>query len=304
MNLIFAGSPQIAADALAELAKHHSIKLVLTMPDAPVGRNRVLTPTPVASVAQELGIKTLKLKKFNQETLEQISSSGAELAVVLAFGALVPKDALGLLPWLNLHYSLLPKWRGASPLQHSILTAQGQGITIFQLDEGMDTGPVLRQVALELDPNKTTGELLGELTQLGIENLLQLLEDMPTPTAQRGEKSHAPKITREKARILFSNRATEIHRLVMAMNPEPVAWCEFAGAPMRILRTKSLGEVNWNGLGELDLEPGQVCVLDGRVLVGCGDGTRLELLELQPAGKKAMPAGDWIRGINGGVRFE
>lgn len=298
MKIIFAGSPQIAANALKRLAKEHEVQLVITMPDSPLGRAKVLTPTPVAQVASELGLETLKLRKFDDSALERIRNANADLAVVLAFGALIPQTALDLLPWINLHFSLLPQWRGASPLQHSILHGTGAGFTLFALDAGMDTGPILHQEPVLFDENSTSGELLDELTDKGIEKLLTLLREPLSLMPQQGESSHAPKLSREAARVRFSNRAPEIHRMVMAFNPEPMAWCELNGSPFRLIRTRSLGDVNWNGLGQKDLLPGEVAEISGKVFVGCADGTRLELVEVQPSGKKAMPAADWFRGLS------
>lgn len=297
MKIIFAGSPQIAADALKRLAEEHEVELVLTMPDSAVGRSKQLTPTPVAQTAAELGIKTLKLRRFDQATLLEIAKSEAELAVVLAFGALIPQAALDQMPWINLHFSLLPEWRGASPLQHSILHGTGSGFTLFELDAAMDTGPILHQQSIVIDENRTAGELLTELAEQGIEKLITLLGKPRDLTPQQGEPSYAPKLTRSAARLSFAQEASQIHRMVMAFNPEPMAWCELGESPLRLIRTRSLGDVNWNGLGQKDLLPGEVAEISGRIFVGCGGGTRLELVEVQPAGKRVMPASDWFRGL-------
>ena len=304
MKLVFAGSPDIAAQALKRIAKIHEVTLVLTMPDSPVGRKRIITETPVAAAAAELGIHVLKTKRITEEVLESLSTSGAEKAIVLAYGALLPQSALELFPWLNLHFSALPLWRGATPLQHSILTGQGQGYTIFQLDQGMDTGPVLHKAELELDENRTSGELLVELTDLGVSKILEILEHNPATEPQTGDATYAPKLSRPDARLNFDKRSGELHRMVMAYNPEPMAWCLVAGNPMRILRTKSLGETNWDAVGETALVPGELELEESRVLVACGAGTRLELLEVQPAGKKQMSALDWSRGLDKGLRLD
>lgn len=304
MRIIFAGSPPIAAAALGELSSKHSVELVLTMPDAPVGRSKVLQPTAVAVEAERLGLKCLKLRRLDERVVEEIAKAEAELAVVIAFGAMIPNQALELMPWLNIHFSLLPKWRGASPLQYSILSGQGQGVTIFQLDAGMDTGKIISQLPFELDPDATAGELLPQLTNTAVAELLSIMSDLPEAKPQQGDASLAPKLKRADARLSFDDRAGTIHRKVMAFNPEPMAWCEFRDAPLRILRTKSLGDVNWNGLGQSDLTPGQVEQHQGKILVGCGGGTRVELLEVQPAGKNAMGAADWFRGLTGAVQLD
>jgi methionyl-tRNA formyltransferase len=304
MKLVFAGSPQLAADALAEVAKHHEVVLVLTMPDSPVGRKRVLTPTPVAMQADLLGLPVRKMRKFDDAVVQEIATVGAEVGIVVAFGALIPRVALDLFRWLNLHYSLLPNWRGASPLQHSILYSSGQGMTIFELDEGMDTGPILASEPMAYEPDQTSGELLPRLTQAGISRLLEVLEAMPAPRAQQGEATFAPKISRQDARLNFQDEADFNHRKVMAFNPEPMAWCEVSGEPMRVLRSKSLGSTNWDGLGGSEMSPGELELSQGRLLACCANGTRLELVEVQPAGKKPMAAVAWFRGQEPGVKLD
>ena len=303
MKIVFAGSPQFAADALVEIANHHDVAMVLTMPDSPVGRKRVLTPTPVATAANELGLEVRKLRGFSHELIEELAQSDVEAGVVIAFGVLVPQKALQLFSWINLHYSLLPMWRGASPLQQSILHGTGQGFTIFELDEGMDTGPVLSSKELSYPPDKTSGELLPYVTELGTQALLKVLDGDLSRAVQVGEPTLAPKLKRTDARVRFQESADQIHRKVMAFNPEPMAWCELGDEPLRILRSRSLGATDWNGLGGSDLLPGQLEVCQGRVLVGCGAGTRLELLQVQPAGKKPMGALDWYRGQSPEVRL-
>ena len=304
MKLVFAGTPQLAADALADVAKHHEVVLVLTMPDSPVGRKRVLTPTPVATQADLLGLPVRKMRKFDDAIVQEISTVGAEAGVVVAFGALIPRAALALFRWLNLHYSLLPNWRGASPLQHSILFGTGQGLTIFELDEGMDTGHILATEAMAYEPDQTAGELLPIVTQAGIVRLLEVLETRPEPRAQQGEATFAPKISRQDARLNFEDEADFNHRKVMAFNPEPMAWCEISGEPMRVLRSRSLGSTNWDGLGGSDLAPGELELSQGRLLACCANGTRLELVEVQPAGKKPMGAVAWFRGQGPGVKLD
>ena len=301
MKIVFAGTPEIAATALRTIAGEHEIPLVITMPDAEVGRSRKMTASPVAQVASELGIPTVKQRRFDSPLVERIASLGADIGVVLAFGALIPGSALELFPWLNIHFSTLPAWRGASPLQQSMLSQTGQGFTIFKLDESMDTGPTLVVRPLQLDANKPAGELLPELTELATVELLERLEGELSFTPQSGSPSYAPKLTRASARINFANPADQIHRLVMAMNPEPMAWGELAGNPLRILRSKSLGSTDWNQVSDSQLRPGEIEVSGGKVLVACGGGTRLELIEVQPAGKKVMSALDWARGLQAGA---
>jgi methionyl-tRNA formyltransferase len=294
MRLIFAGTPSIAADALRAITKEHEVALVITREDSPLGRKRVITPSPVAALAAELGIETVKTSRVGDQ-LEKIRGIEAELALVVAYGALIPQSALELLPWWNMHYSLLPKWRGATPLQHSMIHATGTGITIFQLEQGLDTGPVITAAPMEFAPQETAGEALVRFTDAGSQLLLEAIKNQPVPAAQVGEASLAPKISREQARVNFAEPADLIARKINALNPEPMAWAEFQGQPLRLLRAKELGVVNWQAIDSLG-QPGALWLSENRVFLGCGRGTRLELLEIQPAGKKPMSARDFLRG--------
>ena len=302
MRLIFAGTPAIAAQALKHLHRFHEVTLVITREDAPIGRKKVLTPSPVAQVAEELGISVLKTSKVS-ESLDEISGADAELAIVVAYGALIPKAALDLLPWWNIHYSLLPAWRGATPLQHSMIHDKGAGISIFQLEQGLDTGPVLAAKPMEFLPQETSYEALSRFTAEACELLNQTLAAKPEAKIQEGEVSLAPKISRAQARVDFTLTADQICRWINALNPEPTAWVELSGNPVKLLRAKSLGGVDWRAI-DSNGEPGALWLEEQRVLLGCGSGTRLELLELQPAGKTAMTALDFMRGQNAGVKFD
>ena len=297
MRLIFAGTPEVAAIALRELAKHHEIALVITRPDAPVGRKRVMTPSAVAVVALELGIETIKTNQIGQAEIDRIRREEAELGFVVAYGAILPKAALEALEWWNLHFSLLPKWRGATPLQHSIMHAAGQGLSVFKLAEGMDTGDIVGSLPMKFNPEQTAAELLPLLAKEGSKLTLELLESRPAATPQLGEATLAPKISRADGRLDFHHTADVIARKVMAMNPEPVAWTEAGGEPFRILQAKAVGSVNWSSLDNRKSMVGSVELSGDKVLVTCGNGTRLQLLLVQPAGKRAMKAIDWFRGL-------
>jgi methionyl-tRNA formyltransferase len=299
MRIIFAGTPENAALGLELVAKHHEVALVITRPDAEIGRKRLLTASPVAQKATELGLPTLKTKRVGAAELEQINSVKADLALVIAYGSLIGQPALGALPWWNIHFSLLPLWRGASPLQQSILTGGvGAGVTLFQLDEGMDTGPVLAQLPIKLGSNETTADALNRFTQAGIELFKQVAIDQPALSAQGGQASYAPKLNRDAARLDLTRNAIEIHRAVMAFNPEPMAWCELAGNPIRLLESRTMGTSSW----VLDQQrPGRVIKSGDRILLECGEGSQLELTRVQPSGKHPMSAIDWYRGLGGEV---
>jgi methionyl-tRNA formyltransferase len=297
MKLIFVGTPPNAAIALERLSKAHEIVLVVTRNDAEVGRKRELTASAVATKANELGLRVLKSNRLTAEHEQEIRAAGADLAIVVAYGALIPVGLLEVLPWWNLHFSLLPQWRGATPLQHSMLSGGvGSGVSLFRLDKGMDTGPLIAQRSVEINFEKTCGELLEEFTVLGVDLILKSLEDPLVESIQTGEATLAPKISRTDSRLDWRRSANELMWQIMALNPEPGAWCEHEDSPLKILRARSLGSTDWNALGGVTLQPGTLEVKDGRVQVACGEGSRLELVEVQPAGKKPMSAMDWARG--------
>lgn len=303
MRLIFAGTPSIAAESLEQLAKHHEIVLVITRPDAPQGRKQIVTPSAVATVASELGLPILKTNSIREAELALIAKARADLAIVVAYGSLIPKAALEALPWWNLHFSMLPKWRGATPLQHSMMTGDGVGISLFELEAGLDTGPIISQQPMSFEKTETAAEALSRFTRLGTKLILDSLATSSTSQPQQGEASHAPKISRAEAKIDFQLPAQLVAAKMNALNPEPMAWAEISGDPVRLLRAVAdLGSDLSQKAAEL--APGEA-MLEGRVvIVGCGGGTALRLLEVQPAGKKAMASGDWFRGLNEQVRFD
>lgn len=299
MKLLFVGSPAAAATVLREIAKKHQVQLVITRTDSPVGRDRKLQQTPVADVAQELNIQLLKTDRITAETIDAIRNSNVERALVVAYGSLIPQAALDLMPWWNLHFSLLPLWRGATPLQHSLISGTGQGLSIFELDAGMDTGPLVKQKAIDLPNDIPAGELLIELAQEGAYLLLEALSASPKSTPQTGSSTLAPKISRHEARIDFTKTAAELQRMIFALNPEPMTWTIAGNAELRVLRAKALGAVDWSSLSTTEGLPGQLERRKNQVLVYCGGGSLLELLEVQPAGKKPMRGIDWARGFSG-----
>lgn len=301
MKIIFAGTPENAALGLELVSKHHEVVLVITRPDAEIGRKRVLTPSPVAARAQELGLPVLKANRIDEMEKAAISLANADLALVIAFGSLIPQSALDLVPWWNIHFSLLPMWRGASPLQQSIRSGGvGAGVTLFELDAGMDTGAVISQLAIQPGDNETTAEALTRFTEAGVQLFNEAVAAMPKAIAQQGEPTYAPKLDRAAARLDLSLNAINVHRAVMAFNPEPMAWCEQDGSPIRILKTRSLGSTSWV---EQDLQIGRVTKSGERVLLECGEGSQLELTQIQPAGKQPMQASDWFRGLGKEVRL-
>lgn len=286
---------------------------VLTRTDAPIGRKRILTPSAVAEAAAELGIPVIKANRVNEAIRAEIQASGAELGVIVAYGALLDQAALDCLPkgWINLHYSLLPQWRGAAPVQRSIMAGDREtGVTLFQLDKGMDTGPIHLQIPTVIEPGETTADLLPRLTELGITGLAELLPrvaaELVAPKAQDpvliAALPIADKLSREDARIDWNRNAVEIENLIRGLNPEPMAWTTLETETFRIIEARALGTTDWQTLAGEDTEVGTANFDKDRVLVACGYGSLLELKTVQPAGKKPMHSNDWARGLAAGKK--
>ena len=305
MRILFAGTPTTAATVLEGLiASGHEVVAVLTREDSLVGRKKVLTPSPVALAAEKHSLPVIKSSKLTPEVLQSISEFKAELAVVVAYGVILKQDALDSVPngWFNLHFSHLPRWRGAAPVQRAIQAGDTEiGVSLFRIDTGLDTGPVLAVADTIIEPDESAGDLLGRLAKIGVSLLNQELPRLYSGsyelTGQMGEASLAPKLNRDDARIDFSKRALEVSNLVRAMNPEPIAWCQLAGESMRVLRARPV-------VSSIELSLGEVMVDGNRVLVGCGDRSTLELLEVQPASKNVMSAHSWMNGQSDKVVLE
>ncbi|MGZ0244033.1 MAG: methionyl-tRNA formyltransferase [Actinomycetales bacterium] len=302
MRLIFAGTPEVASRALELIADKHEVTLVLTRPDAPIGRKRITTPSPVASKAEQLGLNVHKTNKIDEEALNAIRQSNADKAVIVAYGAMIPQAALSALPWWNLHFSVLPEWRGATPLQHSMMHDTGIGISVFELDSGLDTGPLISQLPLSFLENETAGEALIRFTEEGSNLLIRSLEENPQPMIQEGSSSLAPKITRLDAKINFEENAADLIRFIRAANPEPMAWAIQNGEPIRIIfasaTTSSLDSGKLRGVGEIYKSD------DNEIVVQCGDKSSLRLELVQPAGKRETVATDWWNGLKGTAKFD
>ncbi len=309
MRIVFAGTPEVASDTLSALVSAgYEIPLVITRPDAPVGRKRVLTPSPVATMANSLAIPTLKTDRIDSEGIIAIRQAKPDVGVVVAFGALLKTDALAAAPfgWLNLHYSLLPRWRGAAPVQRALLAGDKEtGVTLFRLDVGMDTGPVFGRVQTLVEPGESAADLLNRLSGLGISLLLQELPrigaGLAFPEPQPiGDYPVASKISRSDAEIDWRVSARDIENMVRAFNPEPGAFTFFDGQPFRVLGAVALGPTDrFETLSEASLgqDFGHVRLSGKLITVECGQGTLLALREVQPAGKQPMSAADWFRGI-------
>lgn len=297
MRVLFAGTPAVAVPSLDALVEAgFDVVAVLTRPDAPVGRKRVLTPSPVAARAAELGIPVIHAARVDAEATARISKVRPDVAAIVAYGGLVPPAALGVPRhgWVNLHFSLLPAWRGAAPVQRSVMAGDDvTGAVTFQLEEGLDTGPVFGTLTESVGPEDTAGELLERLSHSGAVLLAQTLAAIASGHAsavpQSGEVTLAPKLTLEDGHLNWRHPALAIGRQARGATPEPGAWTILDGQRVKLEPVRLRPDVE-------GLAPGAVAVNGRSVLVGTGSHA-VELTRIQPAGKKMMNAADWARGI-------
>ncbi|ROS67142.1 methionyl-tRNA formyltransferase [Curtobacterium sp. PhB172] len=302
MRLVVAGSPAAAVPTLRRLAaSDHEIAAVLTRPPTPQGRKRVLTPTPVAQVAAELGLPVIEASRVDDDVTARIAALDVDLGVIVAYGALLRRPALDAprLGWVNLHFSDLPAYRGAAPVQRAVMAGHTRtAASVFQLVEALDAGPVFAADPFEIDPEATAGEVLAAMAESGAETVARVVDHIAAGTAvateQTGEPTLAPKTTIDDGRIDFDAPAAVVHARLRGVTPEPGAYAHLGETRVKLLRSNRLTG------GPADpaphLAPGALALHGGRLLVGTGD-TPLALLEVQPAGKKAMDAAAWARGL-------
>jgi methionyl-tRNA formyltransferase len=310
MRLVFAGTPQTAVSALgALLASSHEVVAVVTRPDAPAGRGRKVERSPVAQRAAEAGLEVLTPERARDpEFLGRLREIGPDCCPVVAYGALLPQAALDIPPngWINLHFSLLPAWRGAAPVQHAILHGDDvTGASTFRIVKELDAGPVYGVLTEPVRPDDTTGTLLGRLSHSGAELLVATLDGIEAGTVHAVPQpaegvSFAPKVTPADARVDWKRPAHVIDRQVRACTPDPGAWTELEGARLK------LGPVSLDVPETVpsDLAPGELQT--GRQAVFAGTGSRpVRLGDVQAQGKRRMTASDWARGLRSGgpVRF-
>lgn len=300
MRLVFAGTPDTALPSLRALidSPRHDVVAVVTRPDAQSGRGRKVHPSPVAELAEEAGVEVLRPPKAGDpEFLERLRQLGPDCCPVVAYGALLPQAALDIprYGWVNLHFSLLPAWRGAAPVQHAVLHGDTiTGAATFRIVKELDAGPVYGVVTEEIRSTDTGGELLARLAESGAGLLLATLdgiedgklEAMPQPV---DGVSLAPKISVEDARVDWSAPAMRVDRLIRACTPAPGAWTEFRGQRVKIGPVRPAPDAP-------SLAPGQIAASKNSVLVGTATHP-VELGEVQPQGKRLMNAGEWARGV-------
>jgi methionyl-tRNA formyltransferase len=291
MRIVFMGTPDFAVPTLRALvAAGQDVAAVYTQPPAPSGRGKKLNPSPVHRVAEELGIAVRHPRSLRSAD-EQAAFAALEpdVAVVAAYGLILPQPVLDAPRHgcLNVHASILPRWRGAAPIHRAVMAGDATtGVTIMQMEAGLDTGPMLATARTEIG-DKTTGELTAELAQLGARLMVETLRELPkhVPVAQDdGEATYAAKIDKAEARIDWSRAAEHVVRHIHGLAPFPGAWCEIAGERVKLLKAEVV-----EGVGA----PG--AVLDDRLAIACGTGA-VRPLRLQRAGKPAMDLAEFLRG--------
>ncbi|MEV4285173.1 methionyl-tRNA formyltransferase [Nonomuraea bangladeshensis] len=299
MRLVFAGTPETALPSLRTLidSPRHEVVAVVTRPDAQSGRGRKVHPSPVAELAEEAGIEVLRPQKAGDPSfLDRLREIGPDCCPVVAYGALLPQSALDVPRhgWINLHFSILPAWRGAAPVQHAVLHGDEiTGATTFQIVKELDAGPVYGVVTEEVRRDDTSGALLERLSVSGAGLLAATLDGVEDGTLEARPQpadgvTIAPKLNVADARVAWDKPAMHVDRLIRACTPGPGAWTEFRGTRIKLGPVRPVP-------GER-LAPGEVAAGKSRVLVGTATDA-VELGEVQPQGKRVMGAVEWARGV-------
>ena len=315
MRIIFAGTPEPAVVALQKLIEsHHEVAAVITRPDARRGRGRSVHPSPVKALAEEHGIEVLTPTTLKQGTEDgdalraRLAEIAPESIPVVAYGNLITEDLLSLPKhgWVNLHFSLLPAWRGAAPVQAAIAAGDERtGATTFRIDRGLDTGDILATMEETIRPTDTADDLLTRLAYAGGDLLVETMNGLEdgsiTPQPQAGEATYAHKISTEDARIDWTAQADVVDRHIRAHTPGPGAWTLLGESrlkvgPVSVVEPAELEELP-DAIALTSLQPGEVHVAKKEVMVGTGS-TPVRLGQIQPPGKKMMNAADWGRGLS------
>lgn len=289
MRVIFMGTPDFSVPALRAIAARHELAAVYSQPPRAAGRGQRPRPSAVQAAAEELGIEVrtpLRLRDADEQAA--FSALGADVAVVAAYGLILPQPVLEAprLGCLNIHASLLPRWRGAAPIHRAVMAGDAEtGVAIMQMEAGLDTGPVLAKARTAIGAEETTADLHDRLAAMGAGLIVDVLDRLPLPAVPQPDKgvTYAAKIDKAEARVDWKRPAAEVDRLIRGLSPFPGAWCEIGGERVKLLRSRMAA-----GQGR----PGQV--LDG-FTVACGSGA-VEVLEAQRSGKKPMAAGELLRG--------
>ncbi len=290
MKIVFMGTPEFSVPVLDALHQQHEITAVYCQPPRPAGRGKADRPSPVQARARELGLPVRHpVSLRSAEAVADFAALGADVAVVVAYGLILPQAVLDAprLGCLNIHASLLPRWRGAAPIHRAIMAGDREtGVCIMQMEAGLDTGPVFLREGLNIGPEETTADLHDRLSALGARLILEALERLPLPAVPQPEEgvTYAAKIDKAEARVDFTRPAVEVDRLIRGLSPFPGAWVDVKGERVKLLRSR---------LAEGHGAPGEV--LHG-FTIACGDGA-VEVLEAQREGKRPMPAAEIQRGL-------
>jgi methionyl-tRNA formyltransferase len=299
MRIVFAGTPAVTIPSLAAIAaSRHELIAVVTRPDAPAGRGRQLMRSPAGAWADEHGLEVLTPQRPREpEFQDRLRELAVDVVPVVAYGALIPPSALEIPKhgWVNLHFSLLPAWRGAAPVQHAVLHGdEVTGASVFELAAGLDTGPVYGTLTEEIRPTDTSGDLLERLATEGAGLLLAVLDAIEAGTARAHPQpadgiSLAPKLSTEDARVRWSDPSFAVDRRIRACTPAPGAWTTLRGDRLKLGPVRPVANA-------APLKPGELLVERTQVLAGTAT-TPVILGEIRAAGKKPMSAGDWARGL-------
>lgn len=299
MRLVFAGTPAVAVPTLRLLAATHEVVAVVTRPDAPLGRRRVLTPSPVAQAAAELGIPVIKAARLDDAATTEITALDADLGVIVAYGGLVREPLLSAPKsgWINLHFSLLPRWRGAAPVQRALIAGDAElGVSVFQLVPALDAGDVFAMRTVPVPADATADVALDVLAEDGAALTLNVVsaiaDDSAAAVPQVGEHTSAPKLSLEDGLLDWSEPLENLYARYRGVTPEPGAHTTVSGARLKIL------EASPSAADTPPLAPGEINGTKNAVLIGTASGP-LEVHRVQPAGKGAMAAADWWRGQRG-----
>lgn len=302
MRLVFAGTPAVALPSLTALAdSEHEIVAVVTREDAPLGRKRILTPSPVADAAAARGIRVIKANRLDDTATAEIAALQPDLGVIVAYGGLVREPLLSTprLGWINLHFSLLPRWRGASPVQRAVIAGDAEtGAAVFQLVAELDAGDVFGSFSTPVPADATSGSLLDALSHSGAGLLARVVNELADGTAtaieQTGEVTLAPKLVIDDARIDWNLPATDVYNRLRGVTPEPGAFTVIGDSRFKLIEAAPVS--SQVAVEAPTLAAGTIREHDKKVLVGTATEP-LELLRVQPAGKNPMNAIDWWRGV-------
>jgi methionyl-tRNA formyltransferase len=298
MRLVFAGTPAAAIPTLRTLAVSHEIVAVVTRPDAPLGRKRVLTPSPVAQAAEELGLPVIRAARLDDEATGRIGALRPELGVIVAYGGLVREPLLSTPEhgWINLHFSLLPAWRGAAPVQRALIAGDADlGVSVFQLVSALDAGDVFASRVVPLPPDADADDALDVLAHDGAALTAGVVDAIASGTAvavpQEGEVSSAPKLTIDDGLLQWERPVEEVYARLRGVTPEPGAHTTVGDLRIKVIEARP-------ALVAERLAPGEIVATKQALLIGTAT-TPLEVRRVQPAGKASMSAIDWWRGFRG-----